>query len=90
MTPFSKKFHPAYGKVLLRIAEADLATAKVLAEHPGGRPENTCYLIQQAIEKALKGVICFSGLPVRTTDDLAALLLLLFLLLSHDRLAKSP
>lgn len=74
MTPLQKKFTRAYAKELLRIAEADLATAKVLIDHPGGRPENTLFLIQQTIEKCLKAVLCHSDLPVPLSHDLAALL----------------
>lgn len=74
MSPFLKKFNRLYGKVLLRIAEGDLNSARILAEHPGGRPENTVYLLQQAVEKTLKAVLCHCDLAVPLTHDIAALL----------------
>jgi HEPN domain-containing protein len=42
-----------------------------------GRKENVGYLAQQSIEKCLKAVLCFKGVPVPHTHELAALLSLL-------------
>ncbi len=77
MTPFQKQFTKEYAKELLRVAQGDLRTAKVLVDHPGGRTENTFFLIQQSLEKAFKAVICHHGLPVPLTHDLGALLAML-------------
>lgn len=77
MTPLKKKFSKAYAKELLKVAEGDLKTAAILVAHPGGRPENTFFLIQQAIEKAIKAVLCHHELAVPLTHDLAALLAML-------------
>lgn len=74
MTPLSKKFHRAYAKTLFKIAEGDLATAEILLAHSGGRPENTFYLCQQAIEKTLKAVLCHHGFAIPMTHDIGALL----------------
>ena len=63
-----KIFKREYGDELLRIAAQDLASAKILAAH-GGRPENSIYHAQQAIEKALKAVLCAKGIPVPLVHD---------------------
>lgn len=74
MSPLSKKFSKKYAKELLRVADADLRTAKVLIDHSGGRPENTFFLIQQTVEKALKAVLCHHDLPIPLTHDISALI----------------
>jgi HEPN domain-containing protein len=63
-----KIFKREYGDELLRIAEQDLASAQILAAH-GGRVENSIYHAQQAIEKALKAVLCAKGIPVPLVHD---------------------
>ena len=85
MTPVSKKFHPTYAKTLLNIAKGDLDTAKILLAHPGGRPENTFYLCQQAVEKALKAVLCHHGLALPLSHDIGALLAYL-----PDKISRPP
>ena len=77
MTPLSKKFTKAYARELLKVAEGDLRTAEVLMKHPGGRPENLFFHIQQAVEKAIKAALCHRGLPVPLTHDLGALMAML-------------
>ncbi len=63
-----KLFKKEYSAELLRIAVADLASAKILAQH-GGRAENSIYHAQQSIEKALKAVLCDKGIPVPLVHD---------------------
>ena len=77
MTPLSKKFSKAYAKELVKVAEGDLVTAKVLIDHPGGRPENVFFLLQQAVEKAIKAVLCHHEKPVPLSHDISALISIL-------------
>lgn len=77
MTPSSKKFTKEYAKELLSIAGGDLRTAKVLIDHPLGRPENTFFVIQQVVEKSLKAVLCHSNIAIPLTHDIGALLAML-------------
>jgi HEPN domain-containing protein len=74
MTPHSRKFPKSYAKTLFRIAEGDFQTAKILLKYPGGRVENSLFHIQQAMEKALKALLCHHKLPIPMTHDLGALL----------------
>ena len=70
-------FDPFYGKELLRIAQGDLASTRVLLrglEVSEGRSENVFYTAQQAIEKALKAVLCARGLPVPLVHDIGILM----------------
>ena len=67
------KFQKNYARELLRIAHADLSSARILALHPEGRVENVFLLTQQALEKALKAVICWFEIPVPFTHDIAVL-----------------
>jgi HEPN domain-containing protein len=77
LSPKTKKYKPEYAHQLLRIADGDLQSAKILATAAGGRPENIIYTAQQSIEKALKAVICFSGQSLILTHDIEVLLSLL-------------
>lgn len=79
MTPTSKPlFPPQYAEELLRIAEGDLATAKALIDSPApGRIENIPYLIQQAIEKAVKAVLIRKQISFPLVHDLGILIALL-------------
>ncbi|MEZ4749315.1 MAG: HEPN domain-containing protein [Bdellovibrionota bacterium] len=74
MTPFKRKYDPKYAQVLLRIAAAELETVKSMLAHPAGRPEATCFLAQQVVEKALKAVICHFGKAVPLIHDISGLL----------------
>ncbi len=65
-------FKPEYAKELLRIAEADLESGRILLQH-GGRPENSVYHVQQAVEKALKAVLCWKSVPVPLVQDAGVL-----------------
>jgi HEPN domain-containing protein len=68
-----KKFQKNYAHELLRISQADIISAKLLAGHAEGRVENVFLLAQQSIEKGLKAVICWLELPVPFTHDIAVL-----------------
>lgn len=71
-----RRFPVTYAAELMRIAFGDLASAGHLVDALGsgdGRAENAAYLYQQAIEKALKAVLCARGLPVPLVHDLGVL-----------------
>lgn len=74
MTPKSKKFKPDYAKTLLKIAEGDLASARILASSQGGRLENIFFIAQQSIEKSLKAVLIYHQKNVPLTHDLDAII----------------
>ncbi len=57
----------------LRFAAEDAQSAAALLKAAAGVPRNACYLAQQAVEKALKAVLVFEGLPVPRTHDLTLL-----------------
>lgn len=77
MGPKSKKFNPAYAKSLLKIAEGDLESAKILAKSKKGRPENIFFIAQQSIEKSLKAVLVHFKKNVPLTHDLEAIISIL-------------
>lgn len=77
MGPQKRLFPKAYAKELLKLANLDLESAKVLQSASGLRKDPALFLVQQAIEKALKSVLCFSGIAIPLTHDLYALVLLL-------------
>lgn len=75
MTPIkTQKYKSEYGFELLRIAEGDFVSASALYETGKGRKENVGYLAQQSIEKSIKAVLCFKGIAVPHTHELAALI----------------
>lgn len=73
MSPKKKLFKQAYAKTLLRISEADLASAKVLSKAKAGRPENCCYLAQQSVEEALKAVLVWHRIAYPLVHELGVL-----------------
>lgn len=75
-----QKFKKEYAFELLKIAEGDLETTKVLLSASIGRKENVCFNAQQVIEKSIKAVLCFLELSVPFTHNLDILI---------DRLPKS-
>ena len=79
MTPnFKKKlFDKHYAPELLRIAKGDLASAEVLMQASGGRPENTVFLAQQSVEKAIKSVLIHLEISFPLVHDLGILVALL-------------
>lgn len=53
-------------------AESDLTTCRRIVEGPG--PYDTaCFHAQQAVEKYLKGLLAFAGLPIPRTHNLEEL-----------------
>lgn len=75
MTPVkTQKYKSEYGFELLRIAEGDYLSASALYDTGKGRKENVGYLAQQSIEKSIKAVLCFKGVPIPYTHELAALI----------------
>lgn len=72
-----RRFEPQYANILLDIADGDFRTAEFTAEGFAAgriRPENVFFLYQQAMEKALKAVLCHIEKPVPLVDDLGVLL----------------
>ena len=70
----TQKYKTEYAYELLRIAQGDLESAQALYAAKTGRKENVGYLAQQCVEKCLKAVLCYKGVPVPHTNELAALL----------------
>lgn len=66
-----------YALELLAIAEGDLESASLLAEASErknrGRKVNVIFLVQQAIEKAIKAVLCWHKQPIPLVHDLGIL-----------------
>ena len=67
------KFTPAYAHELLRIAVQDFQTAQILSLQTGVRIENIFLLAQQALEKALKAVLCWKGDPIPFVHEIGIL-----------------
>ena len=74
MSPIERKFHKAYGKVLLKLAEEDIKAAMALHRLGDIRPEIVIFHAEQAIEKSLKGVLCWKELPVPLLHEISLLL----------------
>ena len=55
---------------LLAIAEDDLESAKILAEHYKPKIEISCYHCHQSTEKALKAFLSYSGIKFRFIHNL--------------------
>jgi HEPN domain-containing protein len=71
-------FSPTYSPELLKIARGDLQTAKALIDSPQpGRLENILYMIQQAVEKALKAALVRKQIAFPMVHDLGILIALL-------------
>ena len=79
MGPNERLFKAEYAHELLDIAHSDLLTAKALTNVIGIRRENILFHVEQAIEKALKAVLCYKLLPIPLTHDLNLII---------DRLAR--
>ena len=69
-----KRFKKEYGIELLRIAEGDLHSAKVLEKDSIGRRENILFHAEQCIEKCLKAVLCHLERPLPLVHDLDVIL----------------
>jgi HEPN domain-containing protein len=68
MTPFIEE-----ARRLLRIADRDYQTFKILRNHPEAELAPTCFHAQQAVEKALKAVLTVKQIDFRRTHDLEEL-----------------
>lgn len=69
-----QKFKKEYAFELLKIAEGDFETVRVLLAASTGRKENICFIAQQVIEKSIKAVLCFIEAPVPFTHNLDILI----------------
>lgn len=56
-----------------RKSREDLDSAKCLLGSTPPHPETACFLIQQGVEKALKGYLCSKEIGFKKTHDLAKL-----------------
>ncbi len=80
MTPRKqeKLFPQEYSVELMAIARDDFKSANALAtvwiSSKSGRPENILFMAQQALEKALKAVLCKKGLPIPLVHDVGILI----------------
>lgn len=70
----SRKFNKLYAFELIRIAEQDLETAKVLIHADLKRKENILFHIEQCIEKCLKAMLCKHELSVPLVHELSILI----------------
>ena len=70
----SQKYKKEYAKELLKIAEGDFETTKVLYNAKAGRKENICFIAQQVVEKSIKAVLCHLELPIPHTHNLDILM----------------
>ena len=61
----------------LRRARSDLALAKSTPAGGDVLPESLCFHAQQSVEKAIKAVLVFSGVPFPRTHNIGTLLELL-------------
>ncbi|PWU16948.1 MAG: hypothetical protein C5B49_09760 [Bdellovibrio sp.] len=79
MTPSKPNLFPKeYATHLLQIAAGDLATALALLNAPKpGRLENIPFMIQQAVEKAIKSVLIKKQIAFPLVHDLGILIALL-------------
>lgn len=70
----SQKYKRSYAAVLLRIADEDFETLKIIFHAKGGRRENICFIAQQVAEKCLKALLVDAGVPVPFTHNIELLL----------------
>lgn len=73
MSPKDRKFKKAYAKELLYVGRNDLVAARALSTHPEVRGETVLLMVQQAIEKGLKSVLCHHEKNIPMTHDLYVL-----------------
>ncbi len=66
-------FKASYAPQLLTIAKGDLSSAMALRKTGEGRPENVCYLAQQAIVKAIRSVLVTKQIPFPLIQNAAVL-----------------
>jgi HEPN domain-containing protein len=73
MGPNEKIFKKEYAQELLRIAENDLLSGIALSKVQTIRKETVLFHFEQAVEKALKAVLCHLGKPLPLTHDIYAI-----------------
>ena len=69
----SQKFKKEYAHELMLVAFSDLDTARTLTDAKLKRVENIFLFVQQALEKALKAVLCWYEQPVPLIHDIGIL-----------------
>ncbi len=69
-----QRFKKEYAFELLKIAEGDLETTKILLQATSGRKENVCFNAQQVVKKSLISVLCFLEVPFPFTHNLDILI----------------
>jgi HEPN domain-containing protein len=69
-----KAYDKAYIEAWLQKAESDLLSAQRLLEIEPMILDNACFHCQQAIEKSLKGYLCYKGEEVIKTHSITFLL----------------
>ena len=67
------KFSKEYAPELMRIAWQDLSSAQFLSGQEKLRVENVFLLAQQALEKALKSVLCWHRQPIPFLHEIGVL-----------------
>ncbi len=72
MTPDERLYKPEYAHELLRLSESDLLSAQILAQG-NARPETILFMAEQAVEKALKAVLCFLQQPIPISHEIILL-----------------
>ena len=70
MSPKDRIYKKEYAKELLSVAINDLLAARALSGHKEVRGETVLLMVQQAIEKALKSVLCHNEKSIPMTHDL--------------------
>jgi HEPN domain-containing protein len=73
MSPNERLFKKEYAPELLRIAQNDFLSGQALAQVRQVRKETVLFHFEQAVEKALKSVLCHLGEPIPLTHDIYAL-----------------
>ena len=65
---------PKLVQAWLRKAMHDLRTAELLSANEDGPLDTAIYHCQQAAEKAVKGFLCYAGIPIEKTHDVERLI----------------
>jgi HEPN domain-containing protein len=73
MPPDNPKPATPEARALLRVAERDWKTVKLLAQHPDAPVSIVCFHAQQYLEKVMKAVLVSNAVIFRRTHDLGEL-----------------
>jgi HEPN domain-containing protein len=71
--PKARLYKKEYATEALRIALSDYEAGRAIQAARAGRAENLAYFAEQVVERCLKAVLCFQGLPFPATHDLRQL-----------------